>query len=609
MAATLRRDQGDGLVHSGGCHGDALSHSLVAGLGDLSRVISGSQIKHRLTSGIGLDPCSSHIHNGIRHSYRSAGVVLYGKGHRLSSCCRCGFQIGKGAAGAVSVHTGCRIGQRPAHPEDHPQRNHVLLGQIVDDVLGFGVLDDALVQDLDGDILADGIDGLGEVAHDQLGNGLVEASVLREVHGHAIQGVLGGPLHIGLENGVAVCALNATQLSAHAHGGQRAGNHTTRLFHLGDDTAFSRDEIIVIWGRSGRHIVASLPRSGDDIGPPASRAIDSENHGAVHPLTNGLHDAGLNLTQDIKAGICHHCLGDGHDNSQLLGGQIDVVPGLLAGLLEASVPVDPVGHGQHVQDGDSGLPTGHVGQFSGQLHEYGLLGRVLLDGIDELLLNKRFCVLAGNHVGHNVSPFLFAVGKKCPQCLVGGVVGAGSANGSGVLVAQSGSFLGRRGFKQKGRVLAFLHGVQLFFQADHLAASKGQLIPIQQRHNGSGIAGMRSSNCFFQGKVKLLGFQLLLCLRGFILPTWIVSFQLFVGVCQLTGQSCYLALQIVHVCFGHIGTAGGVDHPVAFLPRGSGQLVICQRAAAKEIFQKFHIFTSCLQNRHEKSTVRKSHCA
>nr|DAQ43491.1 MAG TPA: hypothetical protein [Caudoviricetes sp.] len=535
MAATLRRDQGDGLVHGGGCHGNALNHSLVTGLGDPGRVISGSQIKHRLTIGIGFDPCSSHIHNGIRHSHRSAGVVLYGKGHCLSSCCRCGFQIGKGAVGAVSVHAGCRIGQCPAHPEGHPQRNHVLLGQIVDDILGFRILDDTLIQDLNSDILADGIDGLGEVAHDQLGNGLVKAPVLGEIHGCAIQGVLGGALHVGLENGVAVRTLHATQLGAHAHGGQCAGNHTAGLLHLGNDATLSHDEIIIIGGRAGRHIVASLPGGGDDVSSPTGRTVDAENHGAVHPLANGLHDAGLDLTQDIKAGICHHCLGDGHNDSQLLGGQVDVVPGLLACLLEAGVPVDPVGHGQHIQDGDSGLPTGHVGQLSGQLHENGLLGRILLDGVDELLLDECFCVLTGNHVGHNFSPFLFTVGKKCPQRLVGSVIGAGSANGLGVLVAQSSSSLGRRSFKQKGRVLTFLHGVQLLFQPDHLAAGKGQLIPIQQRHNGSGVARMRSSNCFFQGKVKLLGFQLLLCLRSFILPARIISFQFFIGVCQLAG--------------------------------------------------------------------------
>ena len=58
------------------------------------------------------------------------------------------------------------------------------------------------------------------------------------------------------------------------------------------------------------------------------------------------------------------------------------------------------------------------------------------------------------------------------------------------------------------------------------------------------------------------------------------------------------------------GATGGVDHLVASLPRSGGQLIIGHRAAAKEISQEFHyIFTSCLQNGYEKSTVRKSHCA
>lgn len=134
--------------------------------------------------------------------------------------------------------------------------------------------------------------------------------------------------------------------------------------------------------------------------------------GSVHPLTDGLHHAGLDFAQDIKAGVCHHGFGNGHDNGQLLGSDVHVVPRLLARLLEAGIAVDPVSHGQHVQHGDAGLLAGHVGQLAGQPHKYGLLGRVLLDGVDQLLLDERFRLLAGNHVRHSLCSFLILRGRR-----------------------------------------------------------------------------------------------------------------------------------------------------------------------------------------------------
>nr|DAQ63704.1 MAG TPA: hypothetical protein [Caudoviricetes sp.] len=348
-------------------------------------------------------PAAQHPEGRFRHCAARRRVLVIGAvEHGASLCCDgSGGQECKRDFGAVGVQAGGGVRQCPAHAHDHAQGHHILLGEVVNDLLGGGVLNNALIQQLHGDVLTDGVHQLLEVARDQLGLGSIKAAVLREVHRCTVQRVGGGTLHVGTEQGTARGIHKAAQLCL---GGQVAhhGVHAEAAsLHLGEQAVLAQ-QLCVVDGAG--HLV--LGRKGQHVGRPLSGALAAEQDGVVDLCAHGFPDAGLYLAHDVKAGICQHSFGHGHDDSQLCSGHVHVVPFLLAGLFHAGVTVDPVSQRQHGQHGDLGLVRGHVCKAGAQLHHDGALGHILLDGVHKLLPDQGLSLIAGDCINsHKNQPF------------------------------------------------------------------------------------------------------------------------------------------------------------------------------------------------------------
>ena len=226
-------------------------------------------------------------------------------------------------------------------------------------------------------------------------------AVLREVHRCAVQRVGGGTLHIGTEQGTARGIHKAAQFCLC---GQIAdhGIHTKAAsLNLGEQTVLAQ-QLCVVDG-AGDFV---LGRKGQNIGRPLGGTLAAEQDGVVDFCAHGFPDAGLYLAHDVEAGICQHSFGHGHNDGQLCGGHIDIVPFLLAGLFHAGVTVDPVSQRQHGQHGDLGLVRGHIGKAGAQLHDGGAFGHVLLDGVHQLLPDQGLSLIASDCINsHKNQPF------------------------------------------------------------------------------------------------------------------------------------------------------------------------------------------------------------
>ena len=343
-----------------------------------------------------IDSCTG---NGIGGAF---GIILDGKGHSLVGVGGRGVNVGKGHVDAVLVHAGGGVRHGPAHAEGNAQGNHVLLGQVEDDGLGAGVLDHGLVQDLDVHILADGVHQLLEVAGHHAGNAGIKAAVLREVDRRAVQGIGGGALHIALVQGVAVGVLDAAQGRFGAHGSHNAVHGVACILHLGKQSVFAQQGIIA---DAAGNVVAGLAGNGDNVVLPLCRAVDAEQNGLVHPQADGFVDTRGHLAQNVKLSIGQNGFGDGDNDCQLTGGQVDVFPRLAGSLLIAGITVDPVGQRQHGKHRNAGLLAGHVGQLAAQLHHNALLGGILKNGADNLLTDEGFSAGTINNIGHGLFSF------------------------------------------------------------------------------------------------------------------------------------------------------------------------------------------------------------
>ena len=96
------------------------------------------------------------------------------------------------------------IGNLPAQPHDGAEGHHVVLKEVIYNLSGSWILNNASVEDFECHVLPDGVDQLTPVAHDGKGLSGVIRTVNGEVHTHAVQRIPGIALHVGLKNGLAV---------------------------------------------------------------------------------------------------------------------------------------------------------------------------------------------------------------------------------------------------------------------------------------------------------------------------------------------------------------------------------------------------------------------
>src|SRR5581483_7905026 len=95
--------------------------------------------------------------------------------------------------------------------------------------------------------------------------------------------------------------------------------------------------------------VACVGGAGEDVLAPRGRLVEAEQAGGVELVAERLGDTGADLVPDGDLGVVEVGLGDRDDDGQLFGDEGDVLPLLLAGLLEAGVAVDEVGGRQDRQ--------------------------------------------------------------------------------------------------------------------------------------------------------------------------------------------------------------------------------------------------------------------
>ena len=220
-----------------------------------------------------------------------------------------------------------------------------------------------------------------------MGLGLVEGAIARELDGGAVQGIVASLLHGVQEQGVAAVVLQATELGTHTDVSDVTGHEVAGLLHLGDSAALaeqvgvevSGDLLSGASGDSRRHQTLS----------PGCRLIGAEQDGRVNDLAEGLLDAGTDLAPDVIVSVVQHGLGDGHDDRDLLGDDGLLVPCLSGGLLLTGVAVHEVGDGQSVQNRETGLGCGHIGQTAAHGEDSGLSDGALDDFRSTVLGDQR----------------------------------------------------------------------------------------------------------------------------------------------------------------------------------------------------------------------------
>nr|DAP80218.1 MAG TPA: hypothetical protein [Caudoviricetes sp.] len=289
---------------------------------------------------------------GHSNGGNSTALAVNGEGERVHLFC------------VVSVDGVCNL---PAKTHDSAQCDHIVLHEVVDDVLRGGVLNHALGKDLECHILANGINELAPIADDHLRLRRVERTVHGEVHIHAIKAVSGSTLHIGLEDGLASGVFQATQLAAHLDCRHYAVGVEAVQFNLGNQAAFSHDVGVNV--RADRNTIARSNSRGHNAITPGAGLVRAKQHSAVNDLAESFGQTGLDLAPNVIVRIVQSGFRDGDDNSDLFGVQLLLVPRHLGGLLECltsatvrSFAVDKVRGGKCVKHVDGLRLAGHICQ-------------------------------------------------------------------------------------------------------------------------------------------------------------------------------------------------------------------------------------------------------
>nr|DAJ01528.1 MAG TPA: hypothetical protein [Caudoviricetes sp.] len=255
----------------------------------------------------------------------------------------------------------------PAETHDCAQRDHIVLHEVVNDVLRCGVLNHALGEDLEGHVLTNGIDKLAPIADDHLRLRRIERAVHGEVHIHAVQTVAGSALHIGLENRLTGSVAKAAQLTAHLDSGHNAVGVETVQLNLGNQAAIAHDVGVNI--RTDGNAVASGNSGRHNAIAPSAGLVRAKQDSCVDDLAESLSQTGLDLAPNVIIRIIESGLGNGNDDRDFLGVQLLLVPRHLGGLLEcltcaavSGFAIDKVCGGKCIKHVDSLRLAGHIRQ-------------------------------------------------------------------------------------------------------------------------------------------------------------------------------------------------------------------------------------------------------
>nr|DAJ74827.1 MAG TPA: hypothetical protein [Caudoviricetes sp.] len=289
---------------------------------------------------------------GHSNGGNSTALAVNGEGERVHL-----FRV-------VGVDGVCNL---PAKTHDRTEGDHIVLHEVVNDVLRGGVLNHALGKDLEGHILANGIDELAPIADDHLRLRRVERTVHGEVHIHAVKAVSGSALHIGLEDGLASGVFQTAQLAAHLDCRHYAVRIKAVQLDLGNQAAFAHNVIEHV-GTDGNPVTGS-DSSRDNAFTPSAGLVRAKQNSGINDLAECLGQSGLNLAPDVIVSVIECSLGDGNDNCDFLGIQLFLVPCHLSGLLEcltgaavSGLAVDEIRGGKCVKHVDGLRLAGHICQ-------------------------------------------------------------------------------------------------------------------------------------------------------------------------------------------------------------------------------------------------------
>ena len=195
----------------------------------------------------------------------------------------------------------------------------------------------------------------------------VERAVHGEVHVHAVEAVAGSALHIGLENRLAGGVFQTTELAAHLNSGHHAVGIEAVQLDLGDQTTLVHDVGVNV--RADRNTISRSNSRGHNAITPCAGLILAKQHSSVNDIAESLGQAWLNLAPNVIVRIIESSLGDGDDNSDLLGVQLLLVPRHFGGLLEclaravfSGLAVDKVRGGKCIKHINGLRLAGHIRQ-------------------------------------------------------------------------------------------------------------------------------------------------------------------------------------------------------------------------------------------------------
>nr|DAG79914.1 MAG TPA: hypothetical protein [Caudoviricetes sp.] len=270
-----------------------------------------------------------------------------------------------------------RVRDFPAETHNRTQSDHVILHEVVNDGVVGRILHNALIENLERDVLTDRVHQLRPVTSKHKRLGSVESAVAREVHGGAVQRIRRRALHIGFEDGIAVQVFQTAQLRTHLDSGHNAVDEIAAFLDLGDHATLGKKVIINV--RRRRNDGTGLRASLKDAVAPRGGLVRAKQDSAVNDLAERLDQTRADFAPDVIVGVVKHCLRNGDDNSDLFGIDFLLVPLHLGGLLHAGIAVHEVGSGKHVQNVHRLGLAGHIGEAAAHLEDGASLGHTLND--------------------------------------------------------------------------------------------------------------------------------------------------------------------------------------------------------------------------------------
>nr|DAL80890.1 MAG TPA: hypothetical protein [Caudoviricetes sp.] len=542
----LHLGQGDFLRYRRACNRHRGALRRIARFLNRCRVGTGTQIEYCGAISTGQLFRAVDVNSCTLNGCRGFSVILHSKGYSVISG-RCGgLQIGERYVTAVTIQTGRRVRQRPAETHHNAQGDHVLLRQSIDDLLCSRVDDGGFRQDFNGHVLAHGVDGLIPCTSDHLRGGHIKRTILVKSDRRTIQRIRRGALHIGYKKRATGSILQTAQCGSGFQGRKNAVYHVPGLFHLCDQAICAHD--VVIGDAAGcRDVVTSLPGKRDDVRLPFTGAIDTKSDRLIHSLAHHLVNPRGYLAHDVIAGIIDDSLWDRNNDGQLSGGQINIIPRLLRGLLIAGIAVDPVGHRKHIQHRNAGLLAGHVRELSHHGKHCGILRDVLKNGRNDLFLNKGLCGLSINRhilISFSSERFtqggvrLFIVGKRTG-------LWAGGRFGK----------YGRLFITFEKKALFGFERFKLFFEPENRFTVQLHCVGFEVRLDRYGVAHLRGFQSIVKRIIKFQRVELPLSVHrrrvSFGFPVGVIPGQLAVGFAELRfepvtlrGQSGNSVLQL-----------------------------------------------------------------